>query len=218
MPDIRNTEKFRQFAAELRKQCAEQDVTLMAGKAADLLAAQIEQLAEEHGETAQEVLDKYLTPAAIPTFVEAIVKALTISREVGDTVEPITLDVTGAGRAIAALGMIMKLTAEELGRPGNHSDALSVAADGASAIFGLGAILRDAEPGEPLSLGGPDLVRARRVLHRAIEHLGDGTWRCPCDEPHVIDEFCRLQTGIVRELGILGGWAGGFHEPPADQR
>jgi hypothetical protein len=59
--------------------------------------------------------------------------------------------------------------------------------------------------------GGQHLVRARKVLVRTIELIGDGTWACPCEGPHDGKPACRLQRQLTGDLHLVGGWVPGEH-------
>lgn len=215
MADIRNSKKVRQLAAEVRELCALQGVVLVAGEAEELIAARVTALAADLGITHRTFLDSYLQPTIlIPAIAAAVIQANSMRRAAAEAVEPVTLDAKAVGRVIASLGMVMKLAVDQAQVPAKMTAALGVATDGSDAIVGIGVALHQAQPQQILTVGGPTLVYARRVLNRAIELIGEGTWKCPCQEHHDATGRCRLQHSLAADLGALGGWAAGMTEPP----
>ncbi len=215
--DIRNTKKVRQLAAQLRNECAARGVTLVSGEAEEILADRIRGIAQRLGVNERTVLDRYLLEDTVPALADALAAADTTYHQAVDAVEPVVLDITDTGRVIAALGMTMKLATEALQTPTGHADALGVATDCADAVVGIGAAIRSTDD-EDIEIGGATLVYARNVLQRAVQLIHDGTWECPCSTPHAPGVTCTLQANLINDMNLLGGWAGGAHEPPAHHR
>jgi hypothetical protein len=139
-------------------------------------------------------------------------------RPVPDYAAPVVISAADVGAVVAALGMSLKLAAQELEQEAQFADALGVTTDAADAVVGLGAALRGAVDRDKVSIGGPSLVYARKVLWLTIEHLRDRTWACSCRDRHEVGKSCSLQTMLSRDLGLIGGWPSGPSEPAADQR
>jgi len=216
--DIRNTKKVRQLAAELRDECALRGVILVAGEAEEILAGKISAIARQLGVTERTALDRYLPDDVVHALAEVVGTEGVTYRRAVDAAEPVTLDIADIGRVIAALGMTMKLATDALEKPGGRADAFGVATDCADAVVGIGAAIRNTDGDDEVEIGGPTLVYTRKVLQRAIELIRDGTWACPCRSRHTQGATCSLQDNLINDLNLVGGWAAGAHEPPADQR
>ena len=131
---------------------------------------------------------------------------------------PVTLPVTQAARVIAALGMAIKLAIDAQQHQRAPTEAFAVTTDAADAVVGLGTAMRTLDHDQPVVISGPTLVYSRKVLHRTIELIHEGTWTCPCRSRHIPGGTCDLQRNLANDLHLIGGWTGGSHEAPADQR
>ncbi len=216
--DIRNTKKVRQLAAELRDECAVRGVVLVAGEAEEILAVKIRDIARQLGVTERTALDRYLPDEVVHALADTVGKAGATYRQAVDAVEPVALDVADVGRVIAALGMTMKLATDALEKPTGRADALGVATDSADAVVGIGVAIRNTGDDQHVRIGGPTLVYTRKVLHRAIELIRDGTWTCPCRSRHTPGATCNLQENLINDLNLVGGWDAGPSERPARDR
>jgi hypothetical protein len=105
MANVRNSSKFKKLAAQLRDECAQRDVTLLATEAEEILARKIEDISQNLGVTQRTALDSYIAPHVLESMADTLQRAgHTYSNAVAD-VTPISLTVVNAGRVTAALGM-----------------------------------------------------------------------------------------------------------------
>jgi hypothetical protein len=216
--DVRNTKRVRELAAALRDECALRGVVLVAGQAEDLLASQVQVIANQLGITERTALDRYLPDDVVAALADTLGAADATYRDAVATIEPVTLNVADLGRVIAAVGMTMKLATDVVESKPRRADALGVATDCADAIVGIGAALRRADGATRVQIAGPTLVYTRKVLLRAIEQIRDGHWTCPCRSQHTPGTACDLQRNLTSDLNLVGGWPVEKQEPPADTR
>ncbi len=218
MADVRNTKRVRELAAALRDECALRGVVLVAGQAEDLLASQVQVIANQLGITERTALDRYLPDDVVAALADTLGAADATYRDAVATTEPVTLNVADVGRIIAAVGMSMKLATDAMESASRRTEALGVATDCADAVVGIGAAVRRAAGATRVQITGSTLVYTRKVLLQAIEQIRDGHWTCPCRSQHTPGTACDLQRNLTSDLNLVGGWPVDKREPPADNR
>jgi len=216
--DVRNTKRVRELAAALRDECALRGVVLVAGQAEDLLASQVQVIANQLGITERTALDRYLPDDVVAALADTLGAADATYRDAVATTEPVTLNVADVGRIIAAVGMSMKLATDAMESASRRTEALGVATDCADAVVGIGAAVRRAAGATRVQITGSTLVYTRKVLLQAIEQIRDGHWTCPCRSQHTPGTACDLQRNLTSDLNLVGGWPVDKREPPADNR
>lgn len=215
---IRNSAKVRELATELRDRCALADVHLVAGEAEEIVVKHVQAIAAQLGLAERTVLTRYMGEAAMDSLVTVVASSNAVHVEAASTAAPVVIGAADVGAVVAALGMSLKLAAQELEHEVQFADALGVTTDAADAIVGLGAALRGAPDRDKIAIGGPSLVYARKVLWLTIDHLRDRTWACSCRDRHEVGKSCSLQKMLARDLGLIGGWPSGPSEPAAGER
>lgn len=218
MAGIQNSAKVRELAIELRDRCALANVHLVAGEAEAIVVKQVQAVAAQLGVTERTALTRYLGAAAMDSLVTVVAGSNAVHVEAASMAAPVTIGAADLGGVAAALGMALKLAAQELEQKAQFASALGVTTDAADAIVGLGAALRDAGDHDQVTVSGSSVVYARKVLWLTIEHLRDRTWACSCRDRHEVGKSCSLQKMLTRDLGLIGGWPSGPSEPAADQR
>jgi hypothetical protein len=213
--DVRDTKKIRELAAALRDECALRGVVLVAGLAEDLLASQVQAIANQLGITKRTALDRYMPDDLVGALADTLGAADATYRDAVATTEPVTLTVADLGRVVAAIGMTMKLATDALESKPPPSRRAGRAAD---AAVGIGAALRRADGATRVQITGPTLAYTRKVLLQAVGQIRDGHWTCPCRSQHIPGTACEMQRDLTSDLNLVGGWPVDQQEPPADNR
>jgi hypothetical protein len=222
MANLRNSSKVKKLAGQLRDECAQRGIVLLAAEAENILAGKIEEIAQTLGVSQRTALDSYTSPDMLRLLADALQRAGHTYRDAVAEVAPVLLTVTDAGRVTAALGMAAKLAVDALDAapdPAARSDALGVATDCADAVVGVGVAIQDLAEDSTVQIAAPAVVHTRKVLQRTLDALAEGNWPCPCPTPHAPPTRCALQQHLIEDLNLVGGWvSGGPQEPPAHQR